>query len=180
MSPGVVLAQQTRGEDAITRMKRKSAEARTIWGISRRTGHWTQLALLLATLLFGGREALAAFTEPRLALLRVTAYHAASGAVTLTLEGSFSFADAVQLGLPLNVVVTQGQLSTRFDLAGNVFTKTGAGPEQPAVSPGLMSFTQRQITVALPTGFSNGTATAQVIATYEGQPIASNRLGFTL
>lgn len=121
----------------------------------------------------------AAFTEPRLALMRVTAYRSTNGTSTLKLEGSFSYADAVQLALPLSVVVTQGQLSARCDLAGNVFTSTG-GSEQPAAGPGVISFAPREIVLVLPAGFTAGTATAQVVATYGSQPISSNRLSFTL
>ena len=45
----------------------------------------------------------AANTEPTLALMRATAARSTSGRVTVTLEGSFSFADTVQLQLPLQV-----------------------------------------------------------------------------
>lgn len=122
----------------------------------------------------------AAFTEPRLAVMRATAYRATSGTSTLQLEGSFSYADAVQLGLPLNVIVTQGTLTVRFDLTGNVFVSTGGGPEQSAPGPGLLSFTARTIVVVLPASFAPGAATVQVVANYDGQSIASNRLSFTL
>jgi hypothetical protein len=140
------------------------------------------LPLLLAVavlLLMMSTRLQAAFTEPRLALMRVTAYRSTSGTNTLTLEGSFSYADTVQLALPLNVVVTQGQLTARFDLAGNVFTSTG-GPEEPGAGPGVISFAPREIVLVLPAGFAPGTATAQVVANYERQPISSNRLSFTL
>lgn len=122
----------------------------------------------------------AAFTEPRLALVRVTVYRSTGGTSTLTLTGSFSYADAVQLALPLNVIVTQGQLSARFDLAGHVFVSTGGGPEQPAAGPGVVSFAPREIVLALPNAFSAGTATAQVVANFDNQRISSNRLSFTL
>jgi hypothetical protein len=111
--------------------------------------------------------------------MRVTAYRSSSGTSTLKLEGSFSYADTVQLALPLSVTVTQGQLTARFDLSGNVFTSTG-GAEQPVAGPGVISVAQREIVLVLPAGFSAGTATAQVVANYEGQPISSNRLSFTL
>jgi len=112
--------------------------------------------------------------------MRVTAYRAAAGATSLTVEGSFSFADAVQLALPLNVVITQNQFSARFDLAGNVFATTASGPEQSVPGPGIIRITARQITLVLPPGFETGAATAQITATYGSQPIASNRLEFNL
>ena len=138
------------------------------------------IAALVALVLFAGTPAHGAFTEPRLALVRASAYRSTSGSTTLTLEGSFSFADAVQLGLPLNVVVTQGERSARFDLAGSVFTRTNGAPEQPVAGLGVVSITQREIVLVLPATFSAGAATAQVIATYDGKAIASNQLGFSL
>ena len=149
------------------------------WGI---WPPWRLLAALvaIAVCVMTGARVDAAFTEPRLALMRVTAYRSTGGTSTLTLEGSFSYADAVQLALPLNVIVTQGQLSARFDLAGNVFISTGGGVEQPAAGPGVVSFAPREIVLALPAGFSAGTATAQVVANFDSQRISSNRLSFAL
>lgn len=141
---------------------------------------WQPALLFVALLGLGPAPLRAAYTEPRLALLRVTPYHSASGTTTLKLEGSFSFADSLQLGLPLSITITQGQFSARFDLAGNVFTRSGAGAEQSAPGPGLLEVAQRQITLVLPPGFAAGAATAQVVATYESKAIASNRLGFSL
>lgn len=159
--------------------QRQSTEAATRgWGISRRLRLQTQLAAAAVLLLMSARLE-AAFTEPRLALMRVTAYRSTNGTSTLRLEGSFSYADAVQLGLPVNVTVTQGQLTARFDLSGHVFTSTG-GAEQSAAGPGVVSFASREILLVLPPGFAAGAATAQVVLTYEGQPISSNRLSFTL
>lgn len=145
------------------------------WGISP---EWAPLTAM-AVLLLMSMPLQAAFTEPRLALLRLTTYRSTNGTSTLTLEGSFSYADTIQLALPLNVTVTQGQLTARFDLAGNVFTSTG-GPEQPASGRGVISFAQREIVLVLPAGFSAGTATAQVVANYGSQPISSNKLSFEL
>jgi hypothetical protein len=148
------------------------------WGISPWRWGWTHLTAL-AVLLLLSAPLEAAFTEPRLALMRVTAYRSTNGTSTLKLEGSFSYADTVQLALPLNVTVTQGQLTARFDLAGHVFTSTG-GPEQPATGRGMISFAQREIVLVLPAGFSAGTATAQVVANYGSQPISSNKLSVEL
>lgn len=143
-------------------------------------GGRTPVAVLAALVVFAGTPAHGAFTEPRLALVRASAYRSTNGSTTLTLEGSFSFADAVQLGLPLNVVVTQGDRRTRFDLAGSVFTSTNGAPEQPLAGLGVVSITQRELVLVLPAAFSAGAATAQVIATYDGKTIASNQLGFSL
>jgi hypothetical protein len=151
----------------------RDAARRRGWAISRNLALGALLALWAAS-------SYAAITEPRLALMRATIYQSATGTRTLRLEGSFSFADAVQLALPLNVVITQGQLTVRCDLAGNVTTSTSGGSEQSAAGPGVISFTQREIVVVLPSGFSAGEASAQIVVTYGSQPISSNRLTFTL
>jgi hypothetical protein len=160
------------------RREREPAQHRG-WAISRNL--WLRTHLAMGVLLaVWAASSYAAITEPRLALMRATIYQSATGTRTLRLEGSFSFADAVQLALPLNVVITQGQLTARCDLAGNVTTSTSGGPEQSAAGPGVISFTQREIVVVLPSGFSAGEASAQIVATYEKLPISSNRLSFTL
>lgn len=157
---------------------RQQRSASRPWGICPALGSCAPY-VAAAVLLLIGMQVEAAFTEPRLALLRVSAHQSRAGSSTLTIEGSFSYADTVQLALPLNVVVTQGQLTARFDLAGHVFISTG-GPEQPATGLGVISFAPREIVVVLPTGFSAGAAAVQVVANYEGKIISSNRLSFTL
>jgi hypothetical protein len=141
---------------------------------------YTQMVATGALLLVCGSSLQAASTEPRLALMRAIAYRSAGGSITLKLEGSLSFADALQLGLPLNVVITQGTLNARFDLAGNVFTSAAGGPEESAPGPGVVSIGTREIVLVLPAGFTAGAATAQLVASYSSQPIASNRLEFGL
>lgn len=148
------------------------------WGIYPRLRHYTQIAAVAVLLAAGPLHA--AITEPRLALMRATAYQAASGRVTLTLEGTFSFADAVQLAIPLNVMVVQGSLAARFDLSGNVFTSQNSGAEQAAPGPGIVDIASRKITLVLPPGFTSGPAMVQVIANFDGKGIASNRLAVAL
>ena len=140
----------------------------------------TQATALAALVALFARPLGAAFTEPRLALMRATAYRSVTGVVTVKLEGTFSLDDTVQLALPLDVVVQQGALSARFDLGGNVFTTVGTNPEQPAPGPGVIGVAAREITLVLPPGFAPGDATAQIVATYRGEPVNSNRLPFTL
>ncbi|MFQ5667563.1 MAG: hypothetical protein ACE5I7_14220 [Candidatus Binatia bacterium] len=110
----------------------------------------------------------------------MTPYRSVSGSITLKLEGSFSRADAVQLSLALNVIVRQGRVRTRFDLAGNVFTSVGGRSEHPEPGPGVIGFAQREITLVLPHEFSAGQALAQVVTAYRGESIASNWLSFAL
>jgi hypothetical protein len=122
----------------------------------------------------------AANTDPTLALMSASAVRATSGRATLTLEGSFSFADAVQLALPLAIVVTQGTRSARYDLSGNVAVSLGGGAPQPGPGPGVLGMTERTITLVLPAEFAGGEASAQIVGTYDGKQIASNTLRFTL
>lgn len=123
--------------------------------------------------------AFAAYTEPRLALLRVTPLRSGA-AISLRIEGSFSFPDVVQLGMPLQIVVTQPTLTARFDLNGNVFTSANGAPEQPAAGPGIISVAAREVVLALPPGFTTAATTIQAVATYEGKIISSNRLTVNL
>src|SRR5512140_1079710 len=100
--------------------------------------HWRGLGCRLWAAAFAAliaaatvAPAQAAFTEPRLALTRATPFRSDAGKISLELEGTFSFADAVQLGVPVSIRVTQGQTTVRFELDGGVFTSVGGGPEQP-------------------------------------------------
>ncbi|MBI1817452.1 MAG: hypothetical protein HYR72_20955 [Deltaproteobacteria bacterium] len=134
------------------------------------------LALMVAILMAAAVPLRAGTTEPRLALMRATAVRSTAGRITLTLEGNFSLGDTVQLALPLDVLVTQGEVAARFDLAGDPPT----GLNQPAPDAGVISIGERAITLVLPAQFMAGEATAQIVATFDGKPLASNRLRFTL
>ena len=147
---------------------------------SRRSRISTGAAALAVLLALFARPLDAAFTEPRLALMRATAYRSVTGVITLKLEGTFSLDDTVQLALPLDVIVQQGSTTARFDLGGNVFITVGANPEQPAPGPGVIGVAPREITLVLPPGFAPGDVTAQIVASYQGEPVNSNRLAFTL
>lgn len=139
-----------------------------------------QLLLMTALVALSGVPVRAANTDPTLALMRASAVRGAGGRATLTLEGSFSFADAVQLALPIEIVVTQGTTSARYTLTGNGSLTIGGGPPQTLPPPALLGMDERTITVVLPAQFTAGDAAAQVIATYENKSIASNTLRFTL
>ncbi len=145
------------------------------WGISPRSG-------LLPLLVLVGlcSAAFAAYTEPRLALTRAYVHRSATGTVSLRLQGTFSFADIVQLATPVNVFVTQGSFSARCDQGGNVFTSSGGGPEQPASGVGLISIQPNEMVVVLPTGFTTGNALVRVVMTYDGNDISTNELGVVL
>jgi hypothetical protein len=143
----------------------------------RRTAR--RLALTALALLLAADAAPAANTDPTLALVRATAVRGSSGRATLTLETSFSFDDAIQLALPIEVVVTQGARTARCALSGSVAMSVGGAP-QPAASPGVISATARTIVVVLPAEFSPGEASAQLVAAYSSKPVASNVLRFAL
>jgi hypothetical protein len=149
-------------------------------GGQARPSGWRCAGGVLVVLLLASGAARAADTDPTLALMRASAVRGAGGRATLTLEGSFSFANAVQLGLPLQIVVTQGARSVRYDLDGGVSQSVGGGPSQTVPPPGLIGMSDRTITLVLPVEFGAGDATVQVVGAYSDKPIASNRLGITL
>ncbi|MBX3027101.1 hypothetical protein KF840_19540 [bacterium] len=123
---------------------------------------------------------IAANTDPTFALTRASATRGSGERWTVVLEGSFGVADAVQLDLPLRLVVSQGDRSARFDLAGRVTVSVAGAPAQDAPPPGVLAVTSRTITLVLPVGFGAGDAVAQIVGTYDGEPIASNQLRFAL
>ncbi len=122
----------------------------------------------------------AANTEPSFAISEATTFRSAAGQITLRLQGSFSFADTVQLGLPLNVIVSQGQLAARFDLAGRVFVSVNGAPEEPASGPGVIKFAPREILLVLPPGFTSGAAAVQVFFVDGNRTVGSNHLSLSL
>ena len=124
--------------------------------------------------------ALAAGGSPQLALVSATPYRSSAGTISLDIEGSFNFEDTVQLPLPVDVIVAQGDRSERFDLAGNVFASIAGGPEQPDAGPGVIAVKPREILLVLPSGFGAGAATVQIVARYKDETFTSNALGFTL
>ena len=135
----------------------------------------------LVFLLLAVNLAAAAGGNPQLAVVRATPHRSASGAgVTLEVEASFNFDDALQLPLPVHVIVTQGSLSARFDLAGNVFTSVGGGAEQSSPGPGVIAVTRHVILLVLPSAFAQGPAAVQLVVRYRDEPFSSNRLDLTL
>jgi hypothetical protein len=146
----------------------------TIASTKKTIGRAVALALLLVP------AVRAANTDPSLALMRAAAATADSGRITITLEASVSFADTVQLGLPLDIVVVQGTRSAHFALSGEVALSVDGGPLQPAPPPGVLAVSNRTIVLVLPAQFAAGEASAQIVATYGGDSLASNRLRFTI
>jgi hypothetical protein len=135
---------------------------------------------VLALLLGGAGSAAAAGGSPQLALVQATPFTSSAGAVTLELVGNFNYEDTVQLPLPLDLIVAQGDRTTRFDLAGHAFTSVGGAGEQPDSGPGVIAVKQHTILLVLPPGFGAGATTVQLVAHYQGETFASNTLEFTL
>jgi hypothetical protein len=136
--------------------------------------------LLVLSLFVGIGSGLAAGGSPQLALVRAVAYRSSTAAVTLQIEGNFNFEDTVQLPLPVNVIVAQGDKTFRFDLMGHAFSSVAGGSEQPAPGPGVIAINASTILLVLPPGFAAGTATVQLAAQYQGDAFSSNSLEFTL
>ena len=136
------------------------------------------VVLLLVALL--ATQAFAANTEPTLALMRATAVRAASGRITVTMEASFSFADAVQLALPVDIVVSQGTRVAHFSLDGQVSLSENGGPILVIDPPGVLSVSERTIVLVLPASFGPGEATARITADYGRKGVASNELRFSI
>ena len=137
--------------------------------------------MAFAGLLLGAQLARASGGSPQLAIFRATSHRSETAqSVTLEVEASFNFDDALQLPLPVEILVTQGSLTGRFDLAGNVFTSLAGGPEQPSPGLGLIAVTRSVIVLVLPSVFSDGPASVQLVVRYQGAPLASNRLDVDL
>ncbi|MDX2171342.1 MAG: hypothetical protein SF182_30015 [Deltaproteobacteria bacterium] len=136
-------------------------------------------AALACALLLGLSPAGAANTDPTLALLRASAVRGSGGRATLTLETSVSFDDVVQLALPVEVVVTQGNRVARCGLSGTVSLTVG-GVAQAAAPPGVIGVSQHRITLVLPPELGAGEASVQLVGTYSDNTVASNVLRVTL
>lgn len=158
-----------------------TARVPTIMTIDRRRGmRALRHGALLATLLTCGAAPLsAANTDPTLALMRATAVRGSSGRATLTLETSFSFDDAIQLALPIDVVVTQGTRVAHCALSGTVSLTVDGAAQSPG-DAGVISVTDRRIIVVLPPQFAAGEASAQLVGAYSSKAVASNVLRFGL
>ena len=146
-----------------------------------RTRETRRAWMAFAGLVLGAELARASGGSPQLAIFRATPHRSeTTPSVTLEVEASFNFDDALQLPLPVEILVTQGSLTGRFDLAGNVFTSLAGGPEQPSPGLGLIAITRSVIVLVLPSAFSAGPAAVQLLVQYRDTPFASNRLDVDL
>ena len=153
-------------------------------------------ALILALLLLGALPAWPSATSPTLAVSAASATRA-DGRLAVTIEGTFDFANAVQVGYPLQLVVFQGTRFVRFGIGDTPRTGTtslladgqltlgelppflGAGdPAPPDVR--IVTFTATRALVSLPADFIAGAATAQVFTVLPEEPVLSNPLVLVL
>lgn len=135
-------------------------------------------------------------TDPTLALTSATAVSAPGGAVSVSVDGTFSFDDVVQFSFPAGVIVFRGSNYAVFDIDGSVETGTSpavangiSAAEIPALLAGggaaaapaaLLRVQSNRIAVAMPDGFGAGAASVLVYAILEGEPFVSNTVGVTL
>jgi hypothetical protein len=158
---------------------------------------YRSLALaLLAAPFVAAAAAWASATSPTLIVSAARAVRA-EGRHAVTIEGTFDFANAVQVGYPLQLVVFQGTRFVRYPVTGT--PRTGETPllgdgrldtgELPAFlatggpAPAdvrLVTLTATSALVTLPADFTAGTATAQVFTVLPEEPVLSNPLALVL
>jgi hypothetical protein len=138
----------------------------------------------------------AAGTDPALILSAAQAFSASSGVTSVQITGAFNFEDVVQFSFPAGVLVFQGTRFARYDTSGAATSGTaafladglsaaeletllGSGSAAPAPAA-LLQLQPSRAVVALPAGFSAGSASVLVYAVLENTAFLSNTLGFTL
>lgn len=156
----------------------------------------TCLTAMLVLVLQAPPPAAAVGTDPSLALTAATAVAAPGGAVTVRVDGTFSFDDVVQFSFPAGVIVFRGSSYVVYDVDGSVASGTAAAvanginaAEIPALLAGataaappaaLLRVRSDHLAVALPAGFGSGAASVILFAILEGEPFVSNTTGVTL
>lgn len=153
-------------------------------------------AIVLALMLLGAMPAWPSATSPTLVVSAASATRA-DGRLAVTIEGTFDFANAVQVGYPLQLVVFQGTRFVRFAIGDTPRTGTtplladgqlalgelpaflAAGdPAPPDVR--IVTLTATHALVSLPADFAAGVATAQVFTVLPEEPVLSNPLALVL
>lgn len=155
-----------------------------------------RIAAVLAAGMLAPTLALAVGTDPTLALTAATAVEAPGGAVSVSVDGTFSFDDVVQFSFPAGVIVFHGSDYVVYDVDGSAESGTSAAVSNgitaaevpallaaatPAASPAaLLRVQSDRILVALPDAFGSGSASVIIFAILEGEPFVSNTVGVTL
>lgn len=135
----------------------------------------TALGAGLVALLCVARAALAGSTEPEMAIADATA-SVESGVVTVQVVANYDHDNAVRLGYPLAIVVTQGIERAQLFLDGRVTVASGgAAPVPLAGAPGVIAFAPTRISAVLPPGFAPaGAAAVRLEADFDGGTLRSN------
>jgi len=135
-------------------------------------------------------------TSPALVLSAATGA-AVGDQRSVTLDGSFDFANAVQVAYPLSLVVFQGSRFVRYRLPGDAVAGDSPeladgqlsaneldafGQEGAAAAAGVrvVTLVTDRIRVALPAGFTAGPTTAILYAILPDSNVLSNPIDFTL
>jgi len=163
-----------------------------------RSQSWRRRGLLVALALVTAVPARlrASGTSPAL-VLSAAAGAAVGDQRSVALEGSFDFANAVQVAYPLNLVVFQGSRFVRYRVPGAAVAGDSPeladgqltadeldafGQEGSAAAAGvrIVTLVTDRIRIALPAGFTAGPTTAILYAVLPDSPVLSNPIDFTL
>jgi hypothetical protein len=153
-------------------------------------------AALVALVVLGAATARPSATSPTLVVSAASAIRA-DGRLAVTIEGTFDFLNAVQVGYPLQFVVFQGTGFVRFPIGGAPHTGetslladgrldladlsgfVDAGSPAPT-DVRIVSLSPTRAVVTLPAHFSAGAASAQAFTVLPEEPVLSNPLALVL
>jgi hypothetical protein len=164
--------------------------------ISTFMGPRAAAAVLAALVVLATATARPSATSPTLVVSAVNGMRA-DGRVAVTVEGTFDFPNAVQVGYPLQLVVFQGTGFVRFPIGGTPQAGQSSlladGRIDPGDVPGLLaagsptpadvrivSLSSARAVLALPGDFQAGAATVQAFADLADGRVLSNPLALVL
>jgi hypothetical protein len=153
-------------------------------------------ALLAALALWPPPPAWPSATSPTLVVSAASATRA-EGRIAVSIEGTFDFLNALQVGYPLQLVVFQGTRFVRFAVGDSAHTGTAPvladgglvtgelpallGAGSPAASDvRIVTLAPTRALVSLPAEFTAGTATVQLFTVLAEEPVLSNPLALVL
>lgn len=114
---------------------------------------------LMIGMLFVASAAHAGSSEPKLAIANASA-SSDGGVVSVEILGNFDYDNAVRLGYPLSILVTQGATMARLLFDGRVGTGDAwtnlSPPADVPGAPGVIAIGPERLTVVLPPSFTAG------------------------
>ena len=151
----------------------------------------------MCALIAGVGVALAAGTDPTLALTGVSAVPSGGGTVGVRVTGTFQFEDLVQGAIPAGLIVFQGENFVRYDMAGTVAQGvsslvldgvtaadvdqlTTSGAAAPGATIGAVGLDHILCTLPASGMIASGNAAAIVFMLVEGDSFVSNTINFTV